>query len=141
MLKLFVIWLLKVLYEIRSNNTRSDHKKTLVHAYHFIWPIMHMSSKKALQQTRLQKTNIYNVPSDELKNMYYEIVRNKNLRLSKNVTFCTTLIVLQLVIQPEEYLNQQIWDSHWGVQQKAKTTVTQQKHVGLRHKHLYNEIS
>lgn len=67
-----------------------------------------MSSKKALQQTRLQKTNIYNVPSDELKNMYYEIVRNKNLRLSKNVTFCTTLIVLQLVIQPEEYLNQQI---------------------------------
>ena len=44
-----------------------------------------MSSKKALQQTRLQKTNIYNVPSDELKNMYYEIVRNKNLRLSKNV--------------------------------------------------------
>lgn len=67
-----------------------------------------MSSKKALQQTRLQKTNIYNVPSDELKNMYYEIVRNKNLRLSKNVNFCTTLIVLQLVIQPEEYLNQQI---------------------------------
>ena len=69
---------------------------------------MHMSSKKALQQTRLQKTNIYNVPSDELKNMYYEIVRNKNLRLSKNVNFCTTLIVLQLVIQPEEHLNQQI---------------------------------
>ena len=69
---------------------------------------MHMSSKKALQQTRLQKTNIYNVPSDELKNMYYVIVRNKNLRLSKNVNFCTTLIVLQLVIQPEEYLNQQI---------------------------------
>lgn len=67
-----------------------------------------MSSKKALQQTRLQKTNISNVPSDELKNMYYEIVRNKNLRLSKNVNFCTTLIVLQLVIQPEEYLNQQI---------------------------------
>lgn len=67
-----------------------------------------MSSKKALQQTRLQKTNIYNVPSDELKNMYYEIVRNKNLRLSKNVNFCTTLIVLQLVIQPEEHLNQQI---------------------------------
>lgn len=67
-----------------------------------------MSSKKALQQTRLQKTNIYNVPSDELKNMHYEIVRNKNLRLSKNVNFCTTLIVLQLVIQPEEYLNQQI---------------------------------
>lgn len=65
-----------------------------------------MSSKKALQQTRLQKTNIYNVPSDELKNMYYEIVRNKNLRLSKNVNFCTTLIVLQLVIQPEEHLNQ-----------------------------------
>ena len=69
---------------------------------------MHMSSKKALQQTRLQKTNISNVPSDELKNMYYEIVRNKNLRLSKNVNFCTTLIVLQLVIQPEEHLNQQI---------------------------------
>lgn len=69
---------------------------------------MHMSSKKALQQTRLQKTNIYNVPSDELKNMYYVIVRNKNLRLSKNVNFYTTLIVLQLVIQPEEYLNQQI---------------------------------
>ena len=69
---------------------------------------MHMSSKKPLQQTRLQKTNIYNVPSDELKNMYYEIVRNKNLRLSKNVNFCTTLIVLQLVIQPEEHLNQQI---------------------------------
>lgn len=69
---------------------------------------MHMSSKKALQQTRLQKTNIYNVPSDELKNMYYVIVRNKNLRLSKNVNFCTTLIVLQLVIQPEDYLNQQI---------------------------------
>ena len=69
---------------------------------------MHMSSKKALQQTRLQKTNIYNVPSDELKNMYYVIVRNKNLRLSKNVNFCTTLIVLQLVIQPEEHLNQQI---------------------------------
>ena len=69
---------------------------------------MHMSSKKALQQTGLQKTNIYNVPSDELKNMYYEIVRNKNLRLSKNVNFCTTLIVLQLVIQPEEHLNQQI---------------------------------
>ena len=69
---------------------------------------MHMSSKKALQQTRLQKTNIYNVPSDELKNMYYVIVRNKNLRLSKNVKFCTTLIVLQLVIQPEEHLNQQI---------------------------------
>lgn len=69
---------------------------------------MHMSSKKALQQTRLQKTNIYNVPSDELKNMYYVIVRNKNLRLSKNVNFCTTLIVLQLVIQPEEYLNEQI---------------------------------
>lgn len=67
-----------------------------------------MSSKKALQQTGLQKTNIYNVPSDELKNMYYEIVRNKNLRLSKNVNFCTTLIVLQLVIQPEEHLNQQI---------------------------------
>lgn len=67
-----------------------------------------MSSKKALQQTRLQKTNIYNVPSDELKNMYYEIVKNKNLRLSKNVNFCTTLIVLQLVIQPEEHLNQQI---------------------------------
>lgn len=67
-----------------------------------------MSSKKALQQTRLQKTNIYNVPSDELKNMYYEIVRNKNLILSKNVNFCTTLIVLQLVIQPEEYLNEQI---------------------------------
>ena len=67
-----------------------------------------MSSKKALQQTRLQKTNIYNVPSDELKNMYYVIVRNKNLRLSKNVHFCTTLIVLQLVIQPEDYLNQQI---------------------------------
>lgn len=67
-----------------------------------------MSSKKALQQTRLQKTNIYNVPSDELKNMYYDIVRNKNLRLSKNVNFCTTLIVLQLVIQPEEHLNQQI---------------------------------
>lgn len=67
-----------------------------------------MSSKKPLQQTRLQKTNIYNVPSDELKNMYYEIVRNKNLRLSKNVNFCTTLIVLQLVIQPEEHLNQQI---------------------------------
>lgn len=67
-----------------------------------------MSSKKALQQTRLQKTNIYNVPSDELKNMYYEILRNKNLRLSKNVNFCTTLIVLQLVIQPEEHLNQQI---------------------------------
>lgn len=120
MLKLFVIWLLKVLYEIRSNNTRSDHKKTLVHAYHFIWPIMHMSSKKALQQTRLQKTNIYNVPSDELKNMYYEIVRNKNLRLSKNVTFCTTLIVLQLVIQPEEYLNQQIWDSHWRFNRKQR---------------------
>lgn len=120
MLKLNVIWLLKVLYEIRSNNTRSDHKKTLVHAYHFIWPIMHMSSKKALQQTRLQKTNIYNVPSDELKNMYYEIVRNKNLRLSKNVTFCTTLIVLQLVIQPEEYLNQQIWDSHWRFNRKQR---------------------
>lgn len=67
-----------------------------------------MSSKKALQQTRLQKTNIYNVPSDELKNMYYVIVRNKNLRLSKNVNFCTTLIVLQLVIKPEDYLNQQI---------------------------------
>lgn len=67
-----------------------------------------MSSKKALQQTRLQKTNIYNVPSDELKNMYYVIVRNKNLRLSKNVKFCITLIVLQLVIQPEEYLKQQI---------------------------------
>lgn len=67
-----------------------------------------MSSKNALQQTRLQKTNIYNVCSDELKNMYYVIVRNKNLRLSKNVNFCTTLIVLQLVIQPEEYLNQQI---------------------------------
>lgn len=61
-----------------------------------------MSSKKALQQTRLQKTNIYSVLSDELKNMYYEIVRNKNLRLSKNVNFCATLIVLQLVIQPEE---------------------------------------
>lgn len=120
MLKLNVIWLLKVLYEIRSNNTWSDHKKTLVHAYHFIWPIMHMSSKKALQQTRLQKTNIYNVPSDELKNMYYEIVRNKNLRLSKNVTFCTTLIVLQLVIQPEEYLNQQIWDSHWRFNRKQR---------------------
>lgn len=120
MLKLNVIWLLKVLYEIRSNNTRSDHKKTLVHAYHFIWPIMHMSSKKALQQTRLQKTNIYNVPSDELKNMYYEIVRNKNLRLSKNVNFCTTLIVLQLVIQPEEYLNQQIWDSHWRFNRKQR---------------------
>lgn len=69
---------------------------------------MHKSSKQALQQTRLQKTNIYNVPSDELKNTYYEIVRNKNLRLSKHVNFCTTLIVLQLVIQPEEYLNQQI---------------------------------
>ena len=69
---------------------------------------MHMSSKKALQQTRLQKTNIYSVLSDELKNMYYEIVRNKNLRLSKNVNFCATLIVLQLVIQPEEQLNQQI---------------------------------
>ena len=67
-----------------------------------------MSSKKTLQQTRLQKTNIYNVPSDELKNMYYVIVRNKNLRLSKNVNFCTTFIVLQLVIQPEDYLNQQI---------------------------------
>lgn len=67
-----------------------------------------MSSKKALQQTRLQKTNIYSVLSDELKNMYYEIVRNKNLRLSKNVNFCATLIVLQLVIQPEEQLNQQI---------------------------------
>lgn len=50
-----------------------------------------MSSKQALQQTRLQKTNIYNVPSDELKNMYYEIVRNKNLRLSKNVNFCATV--------------------------------------------------
>ena len=120
MLKLNVIWLLKVLYEIRSNNTRSDHKKTLVHAYHFIWPIMHMSSKKALQQTRLQKTNIYNVPSDELKNMYYVIVRNKNLRLSKNVHFCTTLIVLQLVIQPEDYLNQQIWDSHWRFNRKQR---------------------
>ena len=120
MLKLNVIWLLKVLYEIRSNNTRSDHKKTLVHAYHFIWPIMHMSSKKALQQTRLQKTNIYNVPSDELKNMYYVIVRNKNLRLSKNVNFCTTLIVLQLVIQPEEYLNEQIWDSHWRFNRKQR---------------------
>lgn len=120
MLKLNVIWLLKVLYEIRSNNTRSDHKKTLVHAYHFIWPIMHMSSKKALQQTRLQKTNIYNVPSDELKNMYYEIVRNKNLRLSKNVNFCTTPIVLQLVIQPEEHLNQQIWDSHWRFNRKQR---------------------
>lgn len=67
-----------------------------------------MSSKKALQQTRLQKTNIYSVPSDELKNMYYVIVRNKNLRLSNNVNFCTTLTVLQLVIQPEEYLNEQI---------------------------------
>ena len=63
---------------------------------------MHKSSKKALQQTRLQKTNIYSVLSDELKNIYYEIVRNKNLRLSKNVNFCATLIVLQLVIQPEE---------------------------------------
>lgn len=52
---------------------------------------MHKSSNKALQQIRLQKTNIYNVPSDELKNMYYEIVRNKNLRLSKNVNFCTTV--------------------------------------------------
>lgn len=100
-----------------------------------------MSSKKALQQTRLQKTNIYNVPSDELKNMYYVIVRNKNLRLSKNVNFCTTLIVLQLVIQPEEYLNQANLRFSLEVQQKAKTIVTQQKHVGLRHKHLYNEIS
>lgn len=120
MLKLNVIWLLKALYEIRSNNTRSDHKKTLVHAYHFIWPIMHKSSKQALQQTRLQKTNIYNVPSDQLKNTYYEIVRNKNLRLSKHVNFCTTLIVLQLVIQPEEYLNQQIWDSHWKFNRKQR---------------------
>lgn len=100
-----------------------------------------MSSKKALQQTRLQKTNIYNVPSDELKNMYYVIVRNKNLRLSKNVNFCTTLIVLQLVIQPEEYLNQANLRFSLEVQQKAKTTVIQQKHVGLRHNHLYNEIS
>lgn len=100
-----------------------------------------MSSKKALQQTRLQKTNIYNVPSDELKNMYYVIVRNKNLRLSKNVNFCTTLIVLQLVIQPEEYLNQANLRFSLEVQQKAKTIVTQQKHVGLRHNHLYNEIS